>query len=494
MIKVEEEKTKFKDKKILVVGLARSGVGAANLLSALGAEVTVTDRKPRQLLESRIRSLSPSIRVVTDDNPEECFESSDIIVVSPGVPSDIPPLVRSQNRGGQVIGEIELAFEIIQSRIREKLSGERRACEFIGITGTNGKSTTTTLVNNMLETSGFNTLLGGNIGSALTEKILDIVIRSEHISLPEYIVAEISSFQLETIKDFRPRVAAILNITPDHLDRYKSITKYADAKARIFEKQTEDDYLVLNADDPLIMNMISGRLEARGKRRPRVLFFSRKKEVKGLYLKGDKICLELPPSVNPGNGSLTYDDNLPLLPIDEIGIKGLHNLENAMAASLIALICGCSLKDIRAVLKSFSGLEHRLEFVKEIRGVRFINDSKGTNVGAVTRSLESLQDVILIMGGMDKGSDFSPLRDLVKEKVRLLILLGETKDKIKNVLGGVTETVKVNDLQDAVRVSLSKASGGDTVLLSPGCASFDMFADFEDRGEKFKEAVRGFEE
>ena len=488
MITVAEEKMKFRDKKILVVGLARSGRGAANLLSAAGAHVTVTDKRSRDSLKEYIEKLLPEVRIVTDGNPEEIFNEADIILVSPGVPLDIPPLAYAKSKGIPVIGELELAFQSVRSNefrimsskvsLDGSLTGTHYSLPaFIGITGTNGKSTVTTLIDLMLKGAGNITLLGGNIGNALTEEIQKID------SMPEYIVAEISSFQLETIKEFRPKVAAILNITPDHLDRYEGMRDYIKAKVRIFENQTGDDYLVLNADDPLIMELY----DAKKTEMPRVFFFSRNKEVQGVYLKQGTIYSNLPDS----KGRPYAPTRKELIKADEIKIKGVHNIENAMAASLVALLSGCPDKAVKDVLKSFSGLEHRLEFVEEINGVSFINDSKGTNVGAVAKSLEGLENVVLIMGGQDKGSDFPVLRDLIERKVKLLVLIGEAKEKIASDLRDTVRTVKVNSLREAVEVSMLNASKGDIVLLSPGCASFDMFADFEERGRKFKEAVRG---
>ena len=462
---------KFRDKKILVVGLARSGCGAANLLSAAGADVTVTDKRSRSALKEHISRLLPDVRVVTDGNPEEIFNEADMILVSPGVPLYIPALAGARAKGIPIIGELELAYQSVMSNEFRTMSGKSGPPAFIGITGTNGKSTVTTLTDLMLKAAGINTLLGGNIGNALTEEI------QKMDSMPEYIVAEISSFQLETIKEFRPKTAALLNLTPDHLDRYEGMRAYIDAKARIFENQTKDDRLVLNADDPLVMELY----DARKAEMPEVFFFSRKKEVEGIYSKDGVICLNLPHA--PAEAEL--------IKIEEIKIKGVHNIENAMAASLVAMLSGCSDEAVRDVLKSFSGLEHRLEFVEEINGVSFINDSKGTNVGAVAKSLEGLESVVLIMGGLDKGGDFPDLRGLVEEKVKLLVLIGEARDKIGLALGDAVRTIKAGSLEEAVGVSAANASEGDVVLLSPGCASFDMFVDFEDRGRKFKEAVRG---
>lgn len=505
MIQVGKKHTTFKGRNILVVGIARSGVGAANLLSELGAVVTVTDKKPRNLLKEHISRLSPSINIITDDdNPEEVFKKSDMIVVSPGVPHDIPPLKLARQNGVQIMSELEIAYQVIQSGDMSESTltesqgkGEGAVPGFIGITGTNGKSTTTTLVDLMLKESGCKTLMGGNIGNALTEEILKAGVighgswvrekltteESQSRELPEFIVAEISSFQLEAIHELRPKVAAILNITPDHLDRYQSMLDYINAKARIFENQTGEDFLILNADDPLIMKMMNEQSVKRKKALPEILFFSRRKEVKGVYCKDGILYCNIPDLPFPSS-------DYPFISAEEIKIKGLHNLENAMAASLAALVSGHSYQSVGDVLKRFSGLEHRLEPVCEVEGVSFINDSKATNTGAVEKSLEGLESVVLIMGGLDKGSDFSVLRGLINKKVKALILIGEAKDNISKALAGETDTCSADDLDDAVKISISKASSGDVVLLSPGCASFDMFINFEERGKKFKESVK----
>ncbi|MEW6715662.1 MAG: UDP-N-acetylmuramoyl-L-alanine--D-glutamate ligase [Nitrospirota bacterium] len=474
-----EIKKEFKNMKVLVAGLARSGTGAANLLSMLGANVTITDKKSGSSLKADIDRLDPSIKVITGENLEHLFTEADLIVVSPGIPLSIRPIVKAREHGVPVIGELELAYRVIKEGLLPMTYDPSPV--FIGITGTNGKSTVTTLVNLMLSRSGFRTLLGGNIGNALTEELFKLISKGEGLSI-EYIVAEISSFQLESIGEFRPKAAAILNITPDHLDRYKSIEEYIDAKLRVLENQQADDFLILNADDSVLMEAANKKLEIKSVN-PKTIFFSRKREVEGIYFKDGMIyanssCFPFPTS------------HLPLLSQDELRIKGIHNLENAMAASAIALASGCSYEAVADVLMDFSGLEHRMELVEELNGIRFINDSKGTNVGAVVKSLESFDRVVLIMGGLDKGGDFKALRGLIAAKVRVLILLGEAKEKIASALGDITATLFVHDLKEAVSVSLSKAKEGDVVLLSPGCASFDMFADFEDRGRKFKEAVR----
>ena len=512
------ENFKFKDKKILVVGLARSGVGSANLLSSFGAKVSVTDVKSYDFLADDIKKLSPSVKVIAGGHPEDIFSNSDLIVVSPGVPPDIPPLIHAKEKGIPVIGELELAYQIVMSyelRVTSKIQNAEHAARntqhatpaFIGITGTNGKSTTTILIDLMLKRAGFKTLLAGNIGNAITEELYKIIrgqstthggagVRDEEsLALPlDYLVTEISSFQLESIKDFRPFVALILNITPDHLNRYRSMEEYIDAKANIFKNQGADDYLILNADDPVIMNLYNSKLKTQNSklRNINVFFFSLKTEVQGIYYKNGRLLsnlLSTPGTTPSGFLRKGFVPPLSIAAADEIKIRGVHNLENSMAASLAALICGCSAETIRDVLKDFSGLEHRLEFVCEIDGVTFINDSKGTNVGAVVKSLEGIKNTVLIMGGRDKDGDFTVLKDLVKKKVKALVLLGEAKEKIAKALKGAADTVFVKDIKEAVEMSMSKASAGDVVLLSPGCASFDMFADFEDRGRRFKEAV-----
>ena len=465
----------FTDKKVLVVGLARSGIGAANLLSGLGAKVSVSDSKPRSMLKSQIEKLPSSVDVITGDNLREASAEADIIVISPGVPGNISPLQYARAKGIPVISEIELAFQVMKSVA---------SLPFIGITGTNGKSTVTTLVDLMLKESGYKTLLGGNIGNALTEEIQNIFFKDGQPSVeaaPDYVVAEISSFQLESIKEFRPDIAALLNISPDHLDRYNSMEDYINAKAEIFSNQTAGDCLIVNADDPITMKLIREKWEVRSER-PKILYFSSRKVVEGMYTR-DGVMF-----ANSSHFPLPAS-HFPLLNVNDIRIKGTHNIENALASSLIAFMAGSKPDDVKNVLRSFQGLEHRLEFVKEVNGITFINDSKGTNVGAVAKSLESFENLILIMGGTDKGSDFSILREQMKRKVKALILIGEAKDKIERSLGDTADTYKVEDLKKAVELSMAKASRGDTVLLSPGCASFDMFENFEERGREFKRAV-----
>jgi len=442
-------KPDFKGKRVTVVGLARSGIAAARALRDLGAVVTVTDKKPVEQLTEQLKALgSGFVKVAAGGHPERVFIETDLIVLSPGVPK-IPPILEARRHGVKVIGELELAWLLSDS-------------PFIGITGTNGKSTVTTLVGLMLEKSRKKVLVAGNIGNALTEE--PRLLRGQ-----DWIVAEISSFQLEDIETFRPAVAALLNITQDHLDRYHDITDYGEVKANIFRNQIGQDVLVLNDDDPLVRPMAARAAS-------RVIPFSRLRDldhgacVKDGYIvfKKERICR-----------------------VDDMKIQGVHNLENALAAAALSLSAGADRRAVETVLKEFPGLEHRLEFVREKKGVTYINDSKGTNVGAVVKSVEGFtKPVILIAGGLDKGSDFSPLYDLFRRKVKLLVLIGKAADKMAKALGTSTETVFARTLEDAVRLAAAKAVSGDVVLLSPACASFDMFKDFEDRGRQFKKAVK----
>lgn len=439
----------FKGKKVLVVGLARSGVAAARALLRLGAEVTVTDKKPLSQLQPQIDMLGKGATIVAGGHPERIFLETDIIVLSPGVPK-LPQTAAAKQKGVKVISELELGWLLSDSK-------------FIAITGTNGKSTVTTLTGLMLEKAGRDVLVAGNIGNALTEE-------PARLKGKDWVVAEVSSFQLEDIETFRPRIASVLNVTQDHLDRYKDMQEYAEAKARIFMNQTAEDILVLNYDDPEVRGMGKSA-------RSRVIPFSRlERHAHGVYA---------------ADGAIWFQGHR-LCRIEDMKIKGVHNIENAMAAAAMAVSAGADKAAVEAVLREFPGLEHRLEFVRTKDGVTYINDSKGTNVGAVFKSLEGFdQPVILIAGGLDKGSDFSPLFELFRRKVKLLILIGKAAPKMHEALGRAAETVLAASLEEAVRLASEKAVSGDVVLLSPACASFDMFKDFEDRGRRFKQAVMG---
>lgn len=442
-------KANFRGKRVTVVGMARSGVAAARALDALGAQVTITDKKPLSELMPQISALgSRSIFIEAGRHPDRVFLETDLIVLSPGVPK-IPQILQAQQHGVKVISELELAWLLSDT-------------PFIGITGTNGKSTVTTLVGLMLAKAKKKVLVAGNIGNALTEDLS--LLRGR-----DWIVAELSSFQLEDIETFQPRVATILNVTQDHLDRYHTIKEYGEAKLRISMNQEKEDVLVLNFDDPTV-KAYARRTKAT------VIPFSR--------------LLRFNPGACVLDGYLTYN-NVRVCRVEDIRIQGVHNLENALAAAAVSLCAGADRESVAAVLKEFSGLEHRLELVRKKDGVTYINDSKGTNVGAVVKSVEGFtQPVILIAGGLDKGSDFTPLHDLFKQKVKLLILIGKAAPKMAQALGTSTETVFAATLAEAVQLAAQRSTAGDAVLLSPACASFDMFKDFEDRGRQFKEIVK----
>jgi UDP-N-acetylmuramoylalanine--D-glutamate ligase len=382
--------------------------------------------------------------------------SADLIVVSPGVPTELELLNLARAKQIPIWGEVELASRLTSAR-------------FLGITGTNGKSTTTSLLGAMLEAAGFPTVVAGNIGTALCE----VVTR---LTPSHWVVAELSSFQLETIVSFRPHVAVLLNLAPDHLDRYPDLASYYAAKARIFLNQTAEDCAVLNADDPLT-------LEWAREIRSRPLLFSRTRTMgDGAYVRNDHLVVR-----RAGQSEAVCR-------VEEIRIQGLHNLENSLAAAAAAAAIEAPAAAIGAALRRFPGLPHRLELVAEVDGVRYVNDSKGTNVGAVVKSLEGYRSgVILIAGGKDKGGDFRPLRPLLETRAKTLLLLGQARDAIRNQLSGACPMEEVGSLPAAVARAAEIAVAGDTVLLSPACASFDMFRDFEERGEVFRQAVRDLE-
>ncbi len=461
-----------KGKKVIVVGLARSGVGAANLLYQLGALVTVTDKKKPEELGPYIEELQPGIRYFLGGHPVELFVAADLIVVSPwcaafqcAIEGGFGKRYHDNRRAGACLA---VSLRAIKQ-------------SFLAVTGTNGKSTTTSLLDAILKRGGFSTLLGGNIGNALSRALMEINARS--MEFPDFVVAEVSSFQLDTIQAFKPDGAAILNITPDHLDRYGSMSDYIDSKCRIFLNQDRSNFIVLNADDPMtgeIMKRTGIQLQQKERNHegPRIYYFSRKKEITGAYYKEGVIYFSL-----PGLSSFTLHPSA-------FRIHGVHNIENAMAASLMALLSGCESGAVAEALAEFPGLEHRLEFVRELDGIKFINDSKGTNVGAVVKSLESFDaPVVLIAGGRDKDGDFTALKPFIRDKVKALVLIGEARDKIKKAVGDSTEIFMENSLGEAVSKAKELALPGDVVLLSPACASFDMFRDFEDRGKQFRELV-----
>ena len=442
----------LKNKNILVVGLAKTGVACARFLASKGVRVTVTDMRSETALTQQLAELAGyEIRCELERHDEATFLSSDLIVVSPGVPMDLPQLVAAKQAGVEIISEIELAGRFIDVPIA-------------AITGTNGKTTTTTILGVIFKHNGYHTFVGGNIGTPLIEL-------AESHGVVDQVVAEISSFQLEWITSFRPAVAALLNLSEDHLDRYPDYQAYIDAKLRIFENQTGEDFAVVNRDDPLVWQHSQGLKAA--------LFpFSRK--------------IELEEGIFYRDGVITYrhDGREECFPTAAIRLQGVHNLENIMAAVACALLLGCRPDETFETILCFESLHHRMEFVREVAGVSYYEDSKATNVGSVEKALESFTEITLIAGGKDKGGSYEPLAPLVKERVRHLILIGEAAGRMEAELGGLTDTRSATTLEEAVQMAAEITAPGGTVLMSPACSSFDMFRDYEERAQRFIAAVK----
>ena len=442
-------------KKVLVVGLARTGVGAVRFLVAKGARVRVTEIKKAEELRAPMEALRGlPVEWELGGHALSSFLEAGLIVVSPGVPLSLPPLAKAREKGIPVVSEVELAFWFLRRPLA-------------AITGTNGKTTTTTLIGEMLQASGKRAFVGGNIGNPL----INFAAGPQE---EEWGVVELSSYQLEGIQKFRPAVSVLLNITEDHLDRYPSFQAYGEAKGRIFANQGKGDHAVLNADDPLTF-AFAHRIE------PQILLFSRERSVPvGCSLDRGEILFQGP------------DGQRERYPLGRLKIRGAHNLENLMAAIAASKACGCPREPLQEAIEKFEGLEHRLEWVRDLDGVKFFNDSKGTNVGSVVKSLISFEEpVILIAGGRDKEGDYGPLKGLVSERVKGMALIGEAKERMFGALGNLTETVKLSSLEEAVEWAWSRARPGDVVLLSPACSSFDMFENYQERGNRFKEIVRG---
>ncbi|MGB9081705.1 MAG: UDP-N-acetylmuramoyl-L-alanine--D-glutamate ligase, partial [Desulfuromonadaceae bacterium] len=437
---------------ILVVGLAKTGVACARFLASKGARVTVTDMRSESLLAGQLAELAGyDIVRELERHDEATFLASDLIVVSPGVPMDLPQLIAAKLAGREIISEIELAGRFINVPIA-------------AITGTNGKTTTTTILGAIFKHNGYHPFVGGNIGTPLIEL-------AESPGSVDQVVAEISSFQLEWITSFRPAVAALLNLSEDHLDRYPDYQSYIDAKLRIFENQTEDDFAVVNRDDPLVWQHAQ-RLKA-------TLFpFSRK--------------IELEEGIFYRDGVITYrhDGREECFPTAAIRLQGVHNLENIMAATACALLLGCRPDETFETILCFESLHHRMEFVREVNGVSYYEDSKATNVGSVEKALESFTEITLIAGGKDKGGSYAPLTPLVRERVRHLILIGEAAGRMEQELGNLTDTRRAATLEEAVRTAAEITTAGGVVLMSPACSSFDMFRDYEERAQRFIAAVK----
>ena len=440
-------------KKVLVVGLARTGLATAKFLKAKGSMVSTTEIKSSEEMRDAFEEMKGmGFSMEWGGHRTETFLKQDLIVVSPGVDLAIEPIQEALKKRIQVISEVELAYHFIKVPI-------------IAVTGTNGKTTTTLLIGEMLKESGKRVGVGGNVGEPL-------ILFADGGNQWEILVTEISSFQLEAIEDFRPKLTVLLNVTEDHLDRHPTYENYIEAKARIFMNQTPEDLAILNKDDPIVMKLAK-------KVKTKKIFFSQKERLdEGTFSNGQSITLRLE--------SKEEDYSLAQAPL-----LGIHNVENMMAALTTARLFGGLKETIQAVLDRFKGLEHRLEFVREIDGVRFYNDSKGTNVGSVVKSLQSFSEpVILIAGGKDKNGDLSPLRELIQRRVKRLILIGEAKERMARELGGLTDTAMKKTLEEAVHLAYQTAKKGEVVLLSPACSSFDMFKDYKERGRVFKEVVR----
>jgi len=447
---------RFKGKNIAVVGLAKSGAAAALLLKKLGARVWATDSGDSAgLRETQGLLAAKKIKAELGLHTREFIRGKDLAVISPGVPEGSQVLKWAAEYKVPVIGEIELGYICCEAPV-------------VAVTGTNGKSTTTTLIGEILKKGAKRPVVCGNIGNPFCGEIAKVRKNS-------VVVLEVSSFQLESIKSFKPHVAVVLNISQNHFDRHPDLAAYISAKSRILENQDKDDWAVLNYDDPLVR-----RLKAKTK--AKTLFFSRKYKKAAAFFENGSVFI--------GRGK----DAQKICSASELKIKGAHNIENVLACLCVASIFGISPKGIKESLLAFNGLEHRFEHVSTVRGVEFINDSKGTTVLATIMALESCErPVILIAGGHDKGSDFRKARHAVGAKVKKLILIGEAKEKIRDHLMGAAPCIFADTMGDAVKKAFLEAEEGDCVLLSPMCASFDMFRNFEERGRAFKEIVRALE-
>lgn len=450
--------------KILVIGAARSGVAVSKLLMDCGKAVVLTDNRPEDVVLAEFPQVRETLAELEEKGIETVFgrqidtkviNEIDRVVTSPGVPLTIPIIAEAYRCGVPVIGEAELAYCMTKA-------------PFVAITGTNGKTTTTTLTGEIFKNSGRKTYTVGNIGDPISNYVME--------AAPEDVfVTEISAFQLETINKFRPVASAILNLSPDHMDRYGTMENYIAAKARIFENQRGEDFLVLNADDEQVCEL--GR-----QAQCRKYYFSLDKKVaQGAYAM---------------DGGIFINDNesvIPICRIEEMGIKGPHNVQNALAATVLAYFMGVDVVSIAETLKSFGGVEHRQEFVATIDGVDYINDSKGTNTNAAIVALNAMtKPVILIAGGYDKKEDYSEFIEVVRKKVKRMVLVGATASQIEETAEsqGYYSTVRVGDYDEAVKVASECAAPGDVVLLSPACASWDMFDNFEIRGQVFKDLVK----
>jgi UDP-N-acetylmuramoylalanine--D-glutamate ligase len=442
----------LKNKRVLVVGLARTGVATALFCAARGAVVTATESRGEMAIGENVGKLhSAGVTLELGGHQEKTFLHQDFIIPSPGVPADFPLLLAARANGIPTWSEIELAYRFLLGTL-------------IGITGSNGKTTTTALVEHVLRTADFPTLLAGNIGTPLISAV-------ENTKRNTITVIELSSFQLELIETFRPNVGLFLNLTPDHLDRHRSMKIYGAAKARLFENQTEQDAAILNADDPAVTPYAPAK--------PRVYWFSRKQRVsEGAYLHGDDLMFRR------GGAEET------ILTRGEIPLVGAHNLENVLAAVIATRLAGATAQDVAKGIRSFAGVEHRLEFVAEVNGVRYYNDSKATNVDATLKALDAFPShILIILGGKDKDSDYTVLQKPLREKAILALLIGAASEKIEKQIAASVAIERAGTLHRAVEAASQAARSGDIVLLAPACASFDQFENYEHRGRVFKDLV-----
>ena len=448
----------YNGKKALVCGMARSGIAAAKLLNRLGARVTLQDMKKREEISADVLALEgEGIVLYTGANPDEIACAQDLIVLSPGIPCDLPFIAAAEKAGIEVISEVELAYRLTP-------------CPITAITGTNGKTTTTTLTGEIMKTAYSGTAVVGNIGIPYSEE-------GERLTEKDWVVAEISSFQMEKAKEFHPHISAVLNITPDHLNRHKTMDVYIAMKERVFAKQTAEDFCILNHGDEACRKMAD-------KTAAKVFFFDSSETLaEGIYLDGDAIEVRW--------GAI----NETLIHVDELQILGVHNYENVMAAAAMGICAGIALDTIRAVLKGFAGVAHRIEYVATVDGVDYYNDSKGTNVDASIRAVLAMKKpIVLIGGGYDKGSSFDEWTKLFPGRVKHLVLIGVTAPKVRASAEkfGFTAISDCETFEEAVDLCREKAEDGDCVLLSPACASWGMFDNYEQRGDMFKEQVRGY--
>jgi len=446
----------LRGKRVLVVGLARTGVAAALFCAARGAKVTATDKRTENEIGEAIAPLrTVGVHLELGGHRENTFLEQDLIIPSPGVPADVPLLQAARTKGVTIWSEVELADRFLHGRL-------------IGITGSNGKTTTTSLVEHILKTAGFSTILAGNIGTPL-------IARVEQTSDETVAVVELSSFQLELIETFRPNISVFLNLTPDHLDRHHTLEAYGRAKARIFENQTEADSAILNADDPATTPLVPAK--------PHVYWFSRKQRVaQGAFVRGNEIVFR-----HDGQEEA-------VLNLKEIPLPGAHNVENVLAAVAATYLAGAEPVAIAKGVRSFAGVEHRLEFVAEISGVRYYNDSKATNVDATLKALDAFPGrILIVLGGKDKGSDYTVLQKPLREKAILALLIGAAADKIEKQMTGSVAIERAGTIERAVEIASHAARPGDVVLLAPACASFDQFQNYEHRGRVFKDLVHQLE-